>query len=101
MMDRCDSDDALRLDFATSVDLLDAVDAVVEMTVRLRYAEGMAQVCLAAMEDPECWDQDIKHALGLLSSYLTALRQGMARWRTTIVHDPDGTGRGAEDEDDE
>jgi hypothetical protein len=89
MMDRCDSDDALRLDFPPSADLLDAVDAVVAMTMRLRYAEGMAQVCLAAMEDPQCWDQDLKHALGLLSSYLTALRQGMARWRTTIVHDPD------------
>ena len=46
-------------------------------------------VCLSAMEDPECWDQDLKQALGLLSSYLTALRQGMARWRATIVHDPD------------
>ena len=89
MMDRCDSDDALRLDFDPSTHLLDAVDAVVAMTMRLRYAEGMAQVCLAAMEDPECWDQDLKHALGLLSSYLTALRQGMARWRATIVHDPD------------
>lgn len=88
MMDRCDSDDALRLDFDPSACLLDAVDAVTEMALRLRRAEGMANVCLAAMEDPECWDQDLKHALGLLSSYLTALRQGMARWRAGIVHDP-------------
>ena len=89
MIDRCDTDDALLIDFPPSAQLLDAVDAVTEMAMRLRHAEGMANVCLTAIDQGELWDEHLKHALGLLSSYLTALRQGMARWRATIVHDPD------------
>ena len=67
MIDRCDTEEPLRIDFDPSETLLDAIDAVVAMTMRLRYAEGMAQCCLSAMEDPVCWDQDLKQALGLLS----------------------------------
>jgi hypothetical protein len=80
MIQRQDSAALIRMQFAISQDRKDVIDAVTEMTMAIRQAEGMAQACLSAMHDDQMWEHDLQNALELLSTYLVGLRQGMERW---------------------
>ena len=71
------------------------------MVSRVRHAEGMAQVCVSAMDDDELEEPELRHALLLLHDYLTALRNGMWRWRTDTFPEGNGPARGAEDAEDD
>jgi hypothetical protein len=88
MTERDDHHGALRLDFAPSTKLVEAIDAVTDMMMHLEYAEGLARVCLAAQRAQELRDEDLTNVLWLLSTYLQALRQGMDRWQDAT---PPGT----------
>ena len=95
MIKRLHDQDALHIDFEPSTTLLDAVDAMTDMFTRVRNAEGMAQVCVSAMYDEELEEPELRHALRLLHDYLTALRNGMWRWRTETLPQGNGPARGA------
>jgi hypothetical protein len=101
MIEGLHDQDALHIDFEPSETLLDATDVVTDMVTRVRHAEGMAQVCVSAMDDDELEEPELRHALLLLHDYLTALRNGMWRWRTETLPEGNATTRGAAAADDE
>ena len=101
MIEGLHDQDTLHIDSEPSTTLLNAVDAVTDMVTRVRHAEGMAQVCVSAMDDDELEEPELRHALLLLHDYLTALRNGMWRWRTETLPEHRDLNPGAVDADDE
>ena len=100
MIEGVDNKDVLHIDVEPSETLLNATDVVTDMVFRVRHAEGMAQVCVSAMDDDELEEPELRHALLLLHDYLTALRNGMWRWRTETLPEGNATETHAEEAND-
>ena|SRR3989442_1145267 len=80
-----DSEERLVFDLPPTTTLLDTVDVVSDVRLRLQHAEGLARVCAAAMHEQDLEEDDLRHALALLYDYLRALRWGLARWRVGML----------------
>jgi hypothetical protein len=86
MIERLDeNDDWLVLNLPPTSAALDTIDMVTELQRRVHYAEGLARVCAAAIQDHDLAIQDLEQALGCLYTYLRALRQGLAGWRIDVL----------------